>query len=154
MRCQDVERLILEENSLSAEDRAKVDAHLGDCLRCSDWREFWKAVHEQAAEPRTPGLPPGLAERVRQAARDELVLRSERQAAGARPQPGPRVPGFIWAATAAVTFLTLGFLVPAAQVFIEDRKLTLGTAFALTLVLQNTLTLFFAPVVLRHERHF
>ena len=67
---------------------------------------------------------------------------------------GPGVPGFIWAAIGAVTVLTLGFLIPAIHKVIENQKLTFGAVLILVLVLQNTLTLFFAPVVLRRERHF
>ena len=100
-----------------------------------------------------PGLPPGLAERVRQAARAELALRSE--ARSARPDaPGAGVPRLIWTAMGAIALLSVGFLIPAVQAFIQDQKLTAGASLALVLILQNALTLLFAPVVLRRESRF
>jgi hypothetical protein len=153
MRCQDVERLILEDCGLGPEERAKVDAHLADCVRCSRWREFWGALCERVSGMPMPELPSGLAERVRQAAHAEISSRPGGQAVLARAGAKPAVPGFIWAALAAITILTLGFFIPGIQDFVENQKLTLGTALVLILILQNTLTLFFAPIVLRRERH-
>lgn len=152
MRCQDVERLILNVDELSAGERAEVDSHLAGCGRCSDWREFWKTIHECAASA-PPGLPPGLSERVRRAARAELALPLEARAARSGG-PGAGVPRLIWAAMGAVAVLSIGFLVPAVQAFIQDQKLTLGASLALGLILQNALTLVFAPVVLKRENRF
>jgi len=152
MRCQDVERLILDEGTLGPEERAKVDAHLADCARCSEWREFSAGLQERVSKMPRPKLSAGLAEKVRLAAQAELARRSGgdlRALVDARPS----VPGFIWAALAAITVLTLAFFIPGVQDFAENQKLTLGTALALVLIAQNTLTLLFAPVVLRRERH-
>jgi anti-sigma factor RsiW len=154
MRCQDVERLILEDRGLGLEDRAKVDAHLAGCVRCSDWREFWATLRESVPGSPAPELPPRLAERVRQAAHAAILSRSGGGPSRARAHARPAVPVFIWAAFAAITVLTLGFLMPGVRDFIDNQKLTLGTALVLILILQNTVTLFFAPVVLRRERHF
>ena len=153
MRCQNVERLILEERALGPEERAKVDAHLADCARCSDWRELWWALRERVSRMPKPELPSGLAERVRLAAHAEILCRSRGEALLAREGTRPAVPGFIWAAFAAITVLSLGVFIPGVQDFAENQKLTLGPALALILIVQNALTLFFAPVVLRRERH-
>jgi anti-sigma factor RsiW len=153
MRCQDVERLILEDRGPGLEDRAKVDAHLAECARCSDWREFWRTLRESVTGSPAPELPPSLAERVRQAAHAAILSRSGGGTSRARAQARPALPGFIWAAFAAITVLTLGFLMPGVRDFIDNQKLTLGTALVLILILQNTVTLFFAPVALRRGRH-
>jgi hypothetical protein len=153
MRCQNVERLIIDGREPGPEERAKMDAHLARCARCSDLREFWPSVHERAAKRPAPELPSGLSEKVRLAAHAELVSRLRERADRERAPAGPGVPGLIWAAIGTVTALTLGFLIPAVHEVIENQKLTFGAALVLGLVLQNTLTLFFAPVVLRRERH-
>ena len=153
MRCQDVERLILESSGLGPEERSKLDAHLARCARCSDFREFWRALQGRVSDPAPAGAPSGLAERVRRAAHAELRSGPAGEASRAPADAGPAVPGFVWAALAAITFLTLGFLIPGVQDFVENQKLTLGTGLVLVLILQNTLTLFFAPVVLRRRRH-
>lgn len=154
MRCQDVERLILEEPELGPEERDEMESHLSRCARCSDLRNFKKALHERVAEVAAPELPAGLDERVRKSAHAELIARlGGRRAAGARPDVKAEVPGLIWAALAAITVLTLSFLIPGVQDLVENQKLTLGTGLVLILILQNALTLFFAPVVLRRERN-
>jgi hypothetical protein len=129
-----------------------VDAHLAECSRCSDWRNVWEALRMRVSGMPSPELPPGLAGRVRQAAHAEISFRPGGQAALARADTRPAVPGFIWAALAAITVLTLGFFIPGIQDFVENQKLTLGTALVLIIIVQNSLTLFFAPVVLRRER--
>ena len=143
MRCQDAERLILESGGLGPEERSKLDAHLARCTRCLDFREFWRTLQGRVSNTAPAGAPSGLAERVRRAAHAELH-------SGAA---GPAVPGFVWAALAALTILTVGILIPGVQEFVENQKLTVGTGLVLALILQNTLTLFFAPVVLRRGRH-
>jgi anti-sigma factor RsiW len=145
--------LIIDGSVSGTEERAKMDAHLERCARCSTLYEFWRSVHESAAKLPAPELPSGLSEKVRQAAHAELGSRLGERAARQKAPAGPGVPGFIWAAIGAVTVLTLGFLIPAVREVVENQKLTPGAALALVLILQNTLTLFFAPVVLRRERH-
>lgn len=87
MRCQDVERLIIDGREPGPEERAKMDAHLARCARCSDLREFWQSVHERAAKIPAPELPSGLSEKVRLAAHAELVSRLGSGPPGKRRQP-------------------------------------------------------------------
>jgi hypothetical protein len=47
--------------------------------------------------------------------------------------------------------LTLGFLLPGVEKFLQDPRLTFKTALVLIFFLQNALTLFFAPVLLRRR---
>ncbi|OGD22473.1 MAG: hypothetical protein A2W03_02620 [Candidatus Aminicenantes bacterium RBG_16_63_16] len=153
MRCQDAERLILESGGLGPEERSKLDTHLARCARCLDFREFWRALQGRVSFTAPAGAPSGLAERVRRAAHAELHSGLAGEAWWAPADARPEVPGFVWAALAAITILTLGFLIPGVQDFVENQKLTLGTGLVLVLILQNTLTLFFAPVVLRRRRY-
>ncbi len=152
MRCQDVERLIVEESELGPAERDEMESHLSRCARCSDLRNFKKALHERVAEVAAPELPAGLDARVRKSAHAELIARLGGRVAGARPDVKVEVPGLIWAALTVITVLTLSFLIPGVQDLVENQKLTLGTGLVLILILQNALTLFFAPVVLRRER--
>jgi anti-sigma factor RsiW len=152
MRCQDVERLILETRELTPEERAAVEAHQAQCAKCASFGAFWRGLHAGFGKAPGPRLPAELAERIRRAAHAEILLGPGGRAGRARAEARPAVPGFIWAAFAAITVLTLGFLIPEVQDFIENQKLTLGTALVLIILLQNTLTLLFAPVVLRRPR--
>jgi anti-sigma factor RsiW len=152
MRCQDVERLILETRELDGRERAAVEAHQAQCSKCASFGAFWQGLHAGFGKAPAAKLPADLAERVRLAAHAKILVRPGGRAARARKETRPAVPGFIWAAFAAITVLTLGFLIPGVQDFVENQKLTLGTALVLILLLQNTLTLLLAPVVLRRPR--
>jgi hypothetical protein len=153
MRCQDVERLILETRELAPEQRAEVEAHLTRCARCASLRDFWQDLHVHFSAARAPRLPSELAEKVRLAGHAEIASRLGDRAGRARAEERTAVPPFIWAAFAAITLLTLAFFIPGLQDFMQNQKLTLGTALVLILILQNALTLLFAPVVMRRQRH-
>jgi anti-sigma factor RsiW len=154
MRCQDVERLIPASRELSSEERAAVEAHLASCARCSSLHEFWPELQAGVRLAGAPQLPSDLAERVRRAGHAEILSRLAERPGPSRAEERATVPGFIWAAFAAITVLTLAFLLPGLEEFQQSERLTLGTGLGLLLLLQNALTLLFAPVVMRPRRRF
>ena len=115
MRCQNAERLILASRGLGPEERSKLDAHLARCTRCSDFRVFWLALQGRASNlaPAGAAVRPG---REGQAGRPRRTpLR-----APARHQRGAGVClGRLWT---AITFLTLGFLIPGCGGFSRIRS--------------------------------
>jgi anti-sigma factor RsiW len=155
MRCQDIERLILEEGerALSPEERAAVEAHLAVCAGCERFSVFWRDLAVRLDRGRAPELTPDLAEKVRAAAHAEIYSRlGERTGRAARTSSAP-VPALIWAALAVITVLTVGFLLPGIEEFLQNPRLSFETALVLILLLQNALTLFFAPVLMRRRQY-
>ena len=62
------------------------------------------------------------------------------------------IPKFIWAAFAALLFLTGILMLPLAREIGLDQPLSLPTVGVLILVLQNLLMLFFTPVLIQKFR--
>jgi hypothetical protein len=62
------------------------------------------------------------------------------------------IPKFIWAAFAALLFLTGILMLPLAREIGLDQPLSLPTIGVLILVLQNLLMLFFTPVLIQKFR--
>jgi predicted anti-sigma-YlaC factor YlaD len=142
MRCQDIERLILEaeERELSREERIAVDDHLNHCAECAGFRDFQKELRLSLQNVPAQRLSSELDNKVRLICHTEL----RRESTG--------VPWVIWAALVVLTLLTIDFLIPRIERFWQDQKITLETALVLVLLLQNALMLFFAPVIMRGKR--
>jgi anti-sigma factor RsiW len=153
MRCQDFERLILqgEDRKLSREEERVLEQHLASCEACFRFEEFRRELRLSVRSVPSFGPTPDLDERVRRACRAELVRRYSPSAQPERPEKKPSVPRPLWAALGALTFLTVGFLIPGIEKFLEDQRITWQTAAVLLLLLQNTLTLFSLPVILRRS---
>lgn len=153
MRCQDVERLILEasERELRREERAEVEQHVAQCAACASFRDFRQDLQNGLRNAVPPTLPAELDERVRLACRAELKARLESAAGPATARRSAAVPWPIWAALGVLTVLTLAVLIPGLEEFRQGQKLTAGVALALGILLQNAVALFFAPVLMRRR---
>jgi len=153
MRCQDIARLMLEasERELDREERLAVDRHLAQCAACASLRDYWKEVQFSLQNEPVPSLPFALEERVRLACHEELNSKLHLQTRPALRAPSAPVPWPIWAALAALILLTLAFLIPCIEEFLEKQSFSLRTVLVLVLILQNSLMLFFAPVIMRRR---
>ena len=153
MRCQDFERLILEagDRALSREELLLVEDHLAHCSACAAFKEFWHNIRADLERAPKTELPASLETRVRSLCHAEISggRAGRKQAALSRDASVPRP---IWAALAVLTALTLVFLVGGIEDFSRSREVTVEIILLLILILQNGLTLFFAPVIMRRRR--
>jgi anti-sigma factor RsiW len=154
MRCQDIERLILDigERELSPEEQTALEHHLARCPACAGFKDLREDIHVSLQKAPPPALPSELEERIRLACHLELDSRLQRQVQKARSAPAAPVPWPIWAALAALTVLTAGFLIPGLEEFLQKQSFSLRTVLTFVLIFQNALTLFFVPIIMR-QRH-
>ena len=154
MRCQDIERLIMEngERDLSQEERLAIEQHLAQCPACAGYRDLWEGMHSSLQKVASPELPAELEQRVRLACYEEINTRLQSQIRPRRSRSSASVPWPIWAALAVLTVLTVAFLVPGIEKFLEEQRFSLDAVLVLGIILQNALMLFFAPVVMRRRR--
>ncbi len=146
MRCEDVERLILEtgEKESSREELRALEAHLEWCPNCAAFRDF--RVNLRSVLGKTPAaeLDAGLVEKIRLRCHAAIDL----EAARGRVQ----VPWSILAAFGILTVITLGFFIPQILDFFSTKEFTPAMGWLLAILLQNTVMLFFAPVIMRRQR--
>jgi len=155
MRCQDIERLILEaeERELSREERLAIDEHLPRCSECASFKDFRKELRLSLQNVPVQRLPSELENRVRLICHSELNSKALGQLRLSRSRKSTRVPWMIWASLVVLTFLTIDFLIPRIEEFWQNQKFTLETVLVLILMLQNALMLFFAPIIIRRPRY-
>jgi anti-sigma factor RsiW len=145
MRCQDVERLMIEttEEERSSEQRPALESHLETCPACSAFRDFRNTLRSALENTTAPDLDADLAERVRLRCHAGLAQESSRKQAG--------VPWSIWAAFGVLTVITLGFFIPQITEFFATREFTAEIGLLLFIILQNAVMLFFAPIIMRRQ---
>jgi hypothetical protein len=154
MRCQDIERLMLEvgDRELTGKEKDLLERHLARCAACASFGGFLGELEFIGQDVQGPALPSELEKRVRLACHEELGSRVQGRKRRSRSVPSAGVPWAIWAALAALIILTLCFLIPGIEAFRQEQKITLEGVLALLLVFQNALMLFFTPVIMRRRR--
>jgi hypothetical protein len=155
MTCRDIERLILEKKDRpwKDEERLGVEAHLQECADCREFEAGLRGIREDLEDPDWYPLPEFLNLRTKQMAFDVLD--------GKTPESVPTgkrisVPGPILAVLGVLTFLT-GVWIFLSLAGIDSggtiKDLPLAARASILLIAQNSLILFFAPVILRAIRH-
>ncbi len=155
MTCRHIERLILEKRDRPWKDdeRLEVEAHLQECAQCREFEAGLRGIREDLDGPDWYPLPESLNLRTKQMALNVLE--------GKTPEgllPGKRisVPGPILAVLGALILLTSVWVflslagVDSGQAL---KDLPLAAQAAILLIAQNSLILFFAPVILRTIHH-
>ncbi len=153
MRCKDIERLIMasSDEELSPEEVKIVEEHLADCAQCAQLRDDIKKIWMGVKAMPKPVLPPELAEKTRERCYAELKKQFEARKSTLRASASP-IPIFVWAVLIALTLLTMFITIPVISEIKLDESLTFKSAAVLTLVIQNAVMLFFAPVLIRKYR--
>lgn len=144
--CRDIERLLLERGvrELDPGERALVETHIFSCGRCRGFAADRELIRAEIGAVAWPALPEGLDRRTRRLARTEA----------SDPRPAA-IPAWLLVALAVVTIVTgIGLAAALADVTPETTMAELPPAAwaAVFIVIQNALTLLFAPVVLRTFR--
>jgi hypothetical protein len=136
---------------LSREEQLSIEDHLAHCPGCAFFKEFLADVRSCLEKASKPELPADVDAQVRSLCCAEISRRhpGQKQAALSRDAS---VPWPIWAALAVLTALTLAFLIPGIEEFSKSQELTAEIILLLILILQNGLTLFLAPVIMRRRR--
>ena len=153
MRCKDIERLIVasSDEELSPEEVKVVEEHLADCAQCAQLRDDLKKIWMDMKAMPKPVLPPELAEKTRQRCYAELKKQFEARKSALLAPPSP-IPIYVWAVLIVVTILTMFITIPVISEIKLDESMTFKSAAVLTLIIQNAVMLFFAPILIRKYR--
>ena len=145
-RCRDVERLELEgeERILTAEERRVVEDHVRGCARCRSFASDRALIQGELASASWPEAP------------DELVARTRRRLreSGTATRPAA-VPVWVFVSLGVVAIVTGLWLALSLADVTPDMTLSdlpIAGLAAVFIIVQNALTLLFAPVVLRTFR--
>ena len=153
MRCKDIERLILasSDEELSPQEVKVVEEHLTECVQCAQLRDDLEKIWMDMKAMPKPVLPRELAEKTRERCYAELKKQFEARKSALLAPPGP-IPIYVWAVLIALTALTMFITIPVISEIKLDESLTFKSAAVLTLIIQNAVMLFFAPILIRKYR--
>ena len=145
-RCRAIERLMLEaeDRALTGAERCLVEEHTRACARCRDFASDRAIIRGGLGAASWPEPP------------DDLVGRTRRLLHQAGAERGPVAPpAWVLAALALVTIATgIWAAVSLANVTADTTlaDLPMAARAAVFVIVQNAVTLLFAPVVLRAFR--
>jgi len=153
MRCKEYEYLIIEstERDLTDSEQMRLKHHCCQCENCSRFKENSEEIRYYLKRYDPPALPADLDKHTKHLCQDEKRRKKEISRYGQSPLR-PQVPGYIWAVFALLTILTSFTLFSGLKTLNTDQPLSLGTVLMLTIILQNAVMLFLAPVIIRTKR--
>jgi anti-sigma factor RsiW len=154
MRCKDIERLIIEssDEDLSLEELSAIEKHIARCALCAHFQDDLEKIRMGVKTMPQPILPPDLAQKTRLRCQAEISRQPAAASKIAKLIPSDPIPKYVWAALLPLILLTVLVLAPTLKEIRLDQTLTFASAAALTIIIQNAVTLLFAPILIRRRR--
>ena len=142
MRCLRVENILIEGMpEQSAAIPAQVRAHLEHCPQCRRLAEDLQKLRRKAASLAAISAPEATAGSVLRRCRLELRT-------GIQPLPA-RVPVWVQACAGLLLVLTILWVYPVLEDFMKEESVNYSTGLVIALLVQNTIMLLFAPLIIR-----
>ena len=153
MDCKDIKRKIVEgsENSLSGFEEASILDHVQNCAECARFQEETMKIREYIDLAAGPALPIELDLKTRAVCHNWLD-----RTAALKHDTGTgihaAIPKLIWGALFALILITGFIALPFFKELRSDGPLSYQSFFVFTLMVQNVVMLFFAPVIIRKHK--
>lgn len=149
MKCKNIRHWLMDGKGKSSVLPAQIQIHLRSCSSCARFWEDLSFVQRQLEQlpPVTP--PPQLREETRQLCLS--TLNDSEEAVPARGFRRAQLPNIIWAAVFLLLGLTAGIITTLFTELDLSEGLTPKSALIVTIMIQNAVMLFFAPVLLRRK---
>jgi hypothetical protein len=145
MRCKDIERLIIDSTwkDLSREELLSIKEHTQQCAQCTLFQSEYKKLRLSLKNNPAPALPEKLDHSTREMCRKALNLQKKST---------PTIPRFIWGVLAVLIAISVIMFVPVVTDLRLDEPLSSQELFVLTFLIQNTVMLFFTPILIKNCR--
>jgi hypothetical protein len=154
MRCQDIERLIVDASGggLNQEEVGAIEAHISSCEKCARLYEELEGIRVCLRNSSKPELPDALAQKTQELCYAEIESLRHALHEAERRIRNHSIPKLIWAAIASLIVIT-GFLsFPLIRDIELEQSFSFPAVVVLFLIVQNAAMLFFTPVILRKFR--
>lgn len=154
MRCKNIERFIIDwtDGDLSADDLAMVEQHVSRCVRCAATKQTLEHVRLGLSETGMPEPSSDLIEKTRMACHQQLRTQPSHIGRVSNESQSELIPKPVWAAVIGLIVFTWIGVVYLLKDFTWDQKLSFQSIIGLTLMMQNAIMLFFAPLLIRQCR--
>jgi hypothetical protein len=150
MKCKDIRLWLMDGKGESETLPVQIRNHLRSCSSCARFWEDLSLVQDRIGLLPAVTPPLRLQEETRRLCLEALEAQeTEAPAAGLRRAPLPKI---IWAALFLLLGLTAGIVTSLFTDLDLSRGLELKSAIILTIMIQNGVMLFFAPLLLNKLR--
>lgn len=145
MRCKDIERLIIDSTwkDLSREELLSIKEHTQQCALCTLFQSEYKNLRLSLKNNPAPELPEKL---------DRSTYEMCRKALNLQKKSAPTIPRFIWGVLAVLIAISVIMFVPVFKDLRLNEPLSSQALFVLTFLIQNTVMLFFTPILIKNYR--
>ncbi len=155
MKCKDIQQLIIDssEGELSRDKLALIEKHLERCSDCAAFRDDienirWSIKNLPVFKPSPDFLKQTQSRCQTEIAKAHIID----QKASSRTTSSSTVPSYIWAALAVLISIT-GLFVLLQIINIKiSQPLSFQNILVLSLIIQNTVMLFFTPILIKKYR--
>jgi hypothetical protein len=145
MRCKDIERLIIDSTwkDLNREELLSIKEHTQQCDQCTLFQSEYKNLRLSLKNNPAPDLPEELDRSTHEMCRKALNLQKK---------SAPTIPRFIWGVLAVLIAISVIMFVPVFKDLRLNEPLSSQALFVLTFLIQNTVMLFFTPILIKNYR--
>ena len=154
MKCQDIERLIIEssEEDFYEEQKKRIEEHLARCPRCQQFQKDLEKIRAFLMEITPPSPSTEVESRTQHLCHVRMGKSLSPEEKTRALIHTPAIPVYIWAALVSLTVLTLILTFPLIMGMTSDQPLPFPLVGVLVLVIQNAVMLCFSPILLRKYR--
>ena len=153
MKCRECQKWLIEADEESRNPRvlSEMREHISQCDACAGLETHLRIIRDGITGMDVAKLPVELDQQTRMLCQSHLAAGKPSRIKYAS-RSAHSTPKFIWAILIGLTILSSIWIVPVLKDFQLGDPLTLKTGTALAFLLQNSLMLFFTPLLLRQHR--
>jgi len=154
MKCKDVERwfVAVSEESPEEDKLAQVEEHVAHCAECICFEEDLKKIRLLIQKTKAPVPSEELIDRTRLMCHAAMKTPHSTEIGFISRIKAASIPAYIWLALVFLVVLTVILMLPLLKELAAEDILSLQAVVTLSLMIQNAVMLFFAPLILRKFR--
>lgn len=154
MKCKDIERLVIDssEEDLSAEELSEIEEHVLHCAKCARFQDDLKKIRICLKEMTIRVPSAALIRRTQSICHTKMrtLHAADRRTAGQTNLIS--IPKYMWVALISLIVFTIIWMLPLLKDIRLNQTLSFETVVVFTIMIQNAVMLFFAPLLIRRYR--
>ncbi len=154
MKCKEIQRWLIDlaEESLDEDRLPQVEEHMAQCAECACFEDDLEKIRVAVNKSRTPAPAEDLFRQTRLICHEVLKTSDSAESGFLNRIKATSIPAHIWLAFAILLVLTVIVILALLKELATDDPLSLQAVVTLSLMIQNAVMLFLAPLVLQKYR--
>ena len=154
MRCKDIQRWLIDlpEEPLDEDRLSQVEEHVAQCAECVRFEDDLKKIRVVIKKAETPAPAESLFRRTQLVCHEALKTSDSAESGFLNRIKATSIPAYIWLAFTILIVLTVIVILPLLKELATDDPLSSQAVVTLSLMIQNGVMLFLAPIVFRKYR--